>query len=188
MAIDGAPTTGNHRVGEVLFDRSGRLFICTASGLPGTWTELGAPAPAPSAGTSFIPLPTVERFVDTRTGVGIAQGTVKAGSTLSLVLTGRPGQSGDPALQIPDDAVAVTGNLTVTGSARVPAGSSVTVWPGGRQPPTPLVFFPPANLGSPVTNSFAVGLASIGTHRGVNVFNSAACDFSLDVTGYHAAR
>ena len=141
MAIDGPPTTSTHRAGEMLFDRNGRLFVCTAGGFPGTWVQLGGRAAA------FTALPTVERFVDTRTGLGITAGTVKPGSTLTLSITGRNGQSGDPALQIPDDAVAITGNLSVTGAPRVAIGSFVTLWPSGKQPPTPLVFFPPAGLG-----------------------------------------
>jgi len=181
MAIDGPPTAGTHRAGEMLFDRNGRLFVCTAGGFPGTWGELGGRAAA------FTALATVERFVDTRTGLGITAGTLKAGSTLTLSITGRNGQSGDPALQIPDDAVAITGNLSVTGAPRVAIGSFVTLWPSGKQPPTPLVFFPPAGLGGPVTNSFVIGLAGLGVHRGVTVFNSAACDLSIDVTGFSTA-
>jgi len=33
----GAPTTNSHDVGELYVDKDGKLYICTASGMPGTW-------------------------------------------------------------------------------------------------------------------------------------------------------
>ncbi len=185
--IDGPPTTGSHDLGEILFDRNGRLFACSASGFPGTWVELGAAAPSPVAVTTLNLLPAPDRFVDTRTGFGGVRGPIAGATTTKLSMTGRPGQGGDPASVIPDDAVALAGNLTVSGTARVALGSSVTVWAEGRQPATPNVFFGPAGLTCPVANSFVVALTDIGGHRGLQVFNSAPCDLSLDVTGYFSA-
>ena len=37
----GAPTTGTHAQGEIVFDNSGMLWYCTASGTPGTWVPSG---------------------------------------------------------------------------------------------------------------------------------------------------
>lgn len=187
MGIDGSPTTNAHETGEILFDRNGRLFACTASGIPGTWVELGAVAPPAQAGTTLTMLATPERFVDTRTGLGGVHGPVPVGTTSAFAITGRVGQSGDRTLQIPDDAVAVACNLTVSGVGRVPLGSFVTMWSAGKQPPTPNLFFGAATLTGSVANGSVAGLAAIGTHRGVQVFNSAVCDYSLDVTGYFVA-
>ncbi|MEO5901403.1 MAG: hypothetical protein ABIR68_14925 [Ilumatobacteraceae bacterium] len=186
MDVDGSPTTGGHNSGEMMFDRHGRMFICTAAGFPGTWVEVGAATIPPAAVTTLTMLATPERFIDTRTGLGGVRGPVAGGTTSSFTMTGRGGQSGDPALQIPDNATALAGNLIVTGAARVATGSFVTVWPAGRQPPTPTLFFTTASLTGPTANGLLAGLAGIGIHRGLQVFNSAACDYSLDVTGYSA--
>ncbi len=40
--IDGPPTTGSHDLGEILFDRNGRLFACSASGFPGHGSSSGS--------------------------------------------------------------------------------------------------------------------------------------------------
>lgn len=36
----GAPTTGTFAVGDFVIDQSGTIWICTAAGTPGTWTQL----------------------------------------------------------------------------------------------------------------------------------------------------
>ena len=34
-----APTTGTFAVGDFVVSRNGKMFVCTAAGTPGTWTE-----------------------------------------------------------------------------------------------------------------------------------------------------
>ena len=36
----GAPTTGTFSVGDFVIDQTGKLWICTAGGSPGTWTQV----------------------------------------------------------------------------------------------------------------------------------------------------
>jgi hypothetical protein len=36
----GKPTTGAHTKGEIYMDSAGSLFVCTASGTPGTWKKI----------------------------------------------------------------------------------------------------------------------------------------------------
>jgi hypothetical protein len=36
----GAPTTGAHQPGDLIVDSTGNLFLCTASGTPGTWRQV----------------------------------------------------------------------------------------------------------------------------------------------------
>jgi hypothetical protein len=36
----GRPTTGAHQQGELFLDKSAALFVCTASGTPGTWRRV----------------------------------------------------------------------------------------------------------------------------------------------------
>ncbi|MCW3038472.1 MAG: hypothetical protein JWM31_377, partial [Solirubrobacterales bacterium] len=45
-ANTGAPTTGAHLVGDWIIDPTGKVWICTVAGTPGTWVQVGAPAPA----------------------------------------------------------------------------------------------------------------------------------------------
>ena len=117
----GAPATGAHAAGELFVDAAGLLFYCRAGGTPGTWTRLDT---TPASVPFFTTLPTPERFVDTRTNLGGVQGPVPANTTHTFLMTGRNGQSGNPALQIPDRATAIVGNLTVVGAAGIPLGSS----------------------------------------------------------------
>ncbi len=165
--------------------------VTLAAGSNVTLTEAGntitiaSTATGPAAGPTLTFLPTPERFVDTRINLGGLQGPVPAGTTHTFPMTGRNGQSGNAALQIPDTATAIVGNLTVVGAAGIPLGSFLTVWPGGTQPTVSNINFGPATVTGAVANSFAVALTSVGGHGALNVFNLSACDYILDVTGYY---
>ncbi len=130
-------------------------------------------------------LPTPERFVDTRSKLGGLQGPAAANTTHTFTMTGRNGQSGNAALQIPDAATAIVGNLTVVGAAGIPLGSFLTVWPGGTQPTVSNINFGPATVTGAVANSFVSGLTSVSGHGSLTIFNLSACDYILDVTGYY---
>jgi hypothetical protein len=178
MGFSGAPTTGRHEAGEMLFDLDGRLFICAASGFPGTWREVAPVTAPPTAGSTLTVLPNPVRVIDTVTGLGGARGPIPAGRTTTFTITGTPAG-------IPDTATAIVGNLIVSGAARVPVGSTVAVGATAKLAP-PTVFFGPASLGGPVANGVLVALAAIGARRGLQVLNGAACDYSLDVTAFHS--
>ena len=175
----GAPATGAHAAGELFVDAAGSLYYCRAGGTPGTWTRLDT---TPASVPFFTTLPTPERFVDTRTNLGGVQGPVPANTTHTFLMTGRNGQSGNPALQIPDRATAIVGNLTVVGAAGIPLGSFLTLWPTGTQPTVSNINYGPAATSGAIANTFVVGLEG---HGNVNVFNLSACDYILDVTGYY---
>lgn len=180
-AVAGAPTSGSHFTGDFVVDSTGKLFFCRAGGSPGTWIELTAPA-APAVPT-FKTLPTPERFVDTRSNLGGVQGSLAAATTSTFQMTGRNGLSGNPALQIPDSAVTLVGNLTVLGGANISNGSFVTVWPGGPLPTVSNINVGPGGI---VANSFVVGMTANGGHGFVSVYNAQQCDYILDVTGYYS--
>jgi len=40
MGLTGAPTTGDHEMGELVVDRNGDLFFCKQTGTPGTWVRV----------------------------------------------------------------------------------------------------------------------------------------------------
>jgi len=173
----GAPTSGSHQVGELWVDNVGVLWFCKADGTPGTWVQV-------TESSSFRTLPTPERFVDTRTKLGGVQGPVPAGTTSTFQMTGRNGESANPALQIPPTATAIVGNLSVIGSAGAPVGSFVTMWPSGARPTTSSISFGP---GSVVANAYTVGLgAGTAGQKIITVFAQQACDYIVDVVGYYA--
>jgi hypothetical protein len=132
---------------------------------------------------TFRTLPTPERFVDTRSNLGGVHGPLVAGTTSTFQMTGRNGESGNAALQVPDAATALVGNLTVIGGGSVPIGSFVTMWPGGARPTTSSISFGP---GAIVANAYTVGLAPINGHGSINVFAQQPCDYIVDVVGYFA--
>ena len=37
----GAPTTGTFAVGDFIIDQTGKVYVCTVAGTPGTWTQVG---------------------------------------------------------------------------------------------------------------------------------------------------
>ena len=43
----GAPTSGTFLIGDFVVDRTGKIWICTAAGSPGTWTAVTSPVVAP---------------------------------------------------------------------------------------------------------------------------------------------
>lgn len=38
----GAPVSGTFAIGDFVIDRTGKIFVCTTSGSPGTWTNVGS--------------------------------------------------------------------------------------------------------------------------------------------------
>ena len=42
----GAPVSGTFAVGDFVIDQTGKVFVCTTAGTPGTWTQVGGGAPA----------------------------------------------------------------------------------------------------------------------------------------------
>jgi len=175
----GAPATGAHDAGELVVDSDGSLHLCQVGGTPGTWVSL-MPAPAPVVPV-FRTLPTPERFVDTRNGLGGLQGPVARGTTHTFQMTGRNGESADAMLQIPDTATILVGNLSVIGGPSIPVGSFVTMWPAGPRPTTSSISVGPGGI---VANSFTVGLAPVTGHGYIEVFNLEQCDYIIDVVGF----
>ena len=179
---EGPPAEGEHTVGELVVSSDGRLFFCSEDGEPGTWVELGVQPIAPPKRSTLVLLPTPERFVDTRSGLGGVKGPIAARNTLSFVMSGRDGQASNSALRIPDAATAVIGNLTAVGGASAVPGAFLTLWPGGDQPTVSNLNYGP---GLTIANSFVVGLAPVAGHGTVKVFNHSDCDYILDVSGYY---
>jgi len=51
----GAPVSGTFAVGDYIIDQTGKVYVCTVAGTPGTWVQTGGGAAAPGTTvSSFI--------------------------------------------------------------------------------------------------------------------------------------
>jgi hypothetical protein len=154
--LDGAPSTAST---HVVFDVTG-FFV------PGT------------SGATFKTV-VHNRLLDSRSGLGLS-GPFEPGAPRTLQVTGR--HAGDGARNIPVTAIAVTGNLTVTGQT---SSGWLTVTPTSQGNPSTSSINFPAN--DPRANGLTVSLGTGGTIS--IVFNgappSAKADVIFDVTGYY---
>lgn len=46
----GAPATGTFAIGDFIIDRTGKVFVCTVAGTPGTWVQVGGSTTLASLG------------------------------------------------------------------------------------------------------------------------------------------
>jgi hypothetical protein len=120
--------------------------------------------------TTYHPLTPV-RLLDTRSAVPSGVTKLTSGKPLRFAVAGRGG--------VPDDAIAVTGNLTVTGST---AGGYVTLGPiVGPTPGTSTINLP---KGDTRANGVVVPLDRSGKLEAVFVGGTGTAQLILDVTGY----
>jgi len=173
----GAPTTGAHSPGQMYVDQNGVFYKCVAAGIPGTWVPM----------YSVVPLLTPVRVISTPSGGANTGGLVgpfspNGATHTSSVLTG--GATG-----IPDIAVGVIANLTISGNGGTLNGDGyLTLFPGGT-----------SNPGTSSLNSGGDAFAtsngvtvSFGTGPGAGTLSFSwqgggsppACQVFLDVTAY----
>jgi uncharacterized membrane protein YoaK (UPF0700 family) len=128
---------------------------------------------ATDAGSSYVPI-TPERVVDSRSNVGVT-GAFTASTPKSFAVAG--------VGPIPADAIAVTGNVTVTGQT---AAGFVSITPTATStPPSSTLNFP---LGDTRANNFTSSLDSAG--KLAAVYKAAAgkkAHVIVDITGYFLA-
>jgi hypothetical protein len=122
------------------------------------------------SGAVFVPL-TPRRLLDTRSGNGLS-GAFTVSDPRTFDVAGRGG--------VPDDAVAVTGNLTVTNQSR--AGHFALGPSVGPEPSFSTLNFPITDVRA---NGVAVALGGSGGLSNVYVANSSASSHAVfDVTGF----
>ena len=125
----------------------------------------------PAAGATFVPLAPV-RLLDTRVGNGLS-GAFKANLPRTFLVAGRRG--------IPASAVAVTGNLTVTGASW--RGYVALTRTAEADPATSTLNFP---AGDNRANGVTATLAPDGTLAAVyKAPTGATVQLVFDVTGYY---
>jgi len=125
---------------------------------------------ADASGSRYVPL-NPARTLDTRFNVGLS-GTFKASTPRTLKIDGRRG--------IPDDAVAIAGNLTIVGQT---GGGYVAITTVPTATPTTSVLNAP--VGDVRANGVTVPIAASGTDSLVYVASAGKVShLILDVTGY----
>jgi spore germination protein YaaH len=125
----------------------------------------------PVTGATYVAL-TPARLLDSRVGNGLS-GTFSAGVPRTFQVTGRGG--------VPSNAVAVTGNLTVTNQTTVGA---VYLGPNPTSSPsTSTLNFP---VGDNRANAVSLALGAGGTLSATYLAVSGSTDLVFDVTGYFA--
>ena len=64
----GAPTAGAHEIGEVFLDAEAGVYVCVASGTPGSWRAIGSTGPGGTSAGGYILLDAPTRGFDSRDG------------------------------------------------------------------------------------------------------------------------
>jgi len=153
----GAPQGGPHIAGEIVGDSNAELWVCVASGSPGSWTKLAHLAPGATNGGAITYLSKPLRLLDTRPGqpaVNHPGAPYLAGSTHTITVAGAT----NGTVTVPATCVGAIGNLTVIGQTG--GGNYVELVPSGAG------FSSTSNLnfvaGQLVSNSYNVGLNPSG--------------------------
>jgi hypothetical protein len=172
----GAPTGGTHAKGEISVDSAATVWVCIASGGPGTWARLTAVQNGTTGGAVHL-LSAPIRIFDTRPGFGAPQpgtkGALAGQSTTPIQVTG----TDVGGIHVPAGATAVIGNLTVTNTE---GPGDLILFPTGVTPPnTSNINYGP---GQTLANFATVGLNATGQ---MSLFvHVSATDAIFDVAGY----
>jgi hypothetical protein len=181
---DSGPPTGYHSAGGVCLDGDGVVWVCTAEGDPATWQRI-------TYGPAYQLLSKSIRLYDTRADQTAPYPVPRDRGKLNPSMTsGYDLQvAGSPVggVEVPDNATAVIGTLSVTGTGAPPGSGYLTVFPTG---------FPP----NPVTTDISWSLANqtLSTQIVCKLFNgkmtiqngraggSAPTDVVFDAKGFIA--
>jgi len=85
----GAPVSGTFAVGDFIIDQTGKVYVCTVAGTPGTWTQVGGGASLTYA-SSYITSNqlTSSNVYKAITSLSLAAGTWLINAQLSVQNTG----------------------------------------------------------------------------------------------------
>ena len=131
----GAPTTGTFAVGDYVVDQTGKMYVCTVAGTPGTWVQVGSPTTSVTMGgdvTGNSATSTVAKINGTTLGTlsGATSGQALAWGGSSWVPTTISGPTGTQVSSYITSSVTwSSGNQTVT-SVNITAGTWLINWIG----------------------------------------------------------
>lgn len=163
-------STAPRRKGEVVFDVNGDLWLCVASGTPGTWRKLAGP----ESGAPTL-LPTPVRIYDSRPGY-----TPLAVTKARLQSNEERGISALVGQQVPPQARAVICNITVANTSE--RGWLAAYAGGASYPGTSTINWTQA--GSVTANAATVRLGTSGFMT-LKCSQDSSTDVVVDVTGYY---
>jgi hypothetical protein len=188
-APSGSPTTstlnfpkGDNRANAVTVPLGGGKLWITFRGTAGTSADVIFDVTGyfigDASGATYVAL-TPNRLVDSRPDKLIGLGaSLTSGTPAEFVVEGR---SGDPAMNVPSGAIAVTGNLTVTGQTSAGFMALTPLDPAGP-PATSTLNFP---KGDNRANAVTVSLSPTGTLWVTFVGTTGSkSDVVFDVSGY----
>jgi hypothetical protein len=136
-----------------------------------TFTASNQAPPQPAVKSTYFPLASPARLLDTRTGNG-GTGRLFANTPVTFSVAGRGG--------VPSNASAVTGNVTVVNSS---AGWAVFLGPDPTSAPTTSTIN--FTAGQVTGNGLTVALSGAGTLSATYISNTGnSTDLVFDVTGY----
>ncbi|HMJ75122.1 MAG TPA: hypothetical protein VK507_04070 [Iamia sp.] len=177
LALNGAgnaPTTDavTHGLGEIVRDSAGHLWLCTASGLPGTWRKLGGPT---TAGQLHV-LPAPVRVYDSRPG------TMPAQAPKTPLPAGNVARTIDLKVNTSTVPAGATGALltVLLTNASVGAGN-FTVWANDKPKPQANTLVWGGDAGRFTT----LAVSSVDAQARVKVDASLQTNLVLDVVGYY---
>lgn len=171
QSTPGFPTAGSYSQGEMIMDINGRMWICVATGSPGTWYPL----------SSQVFLHTPYRIFDTRPAyIGTAPidpgAPMANGQIITLQITGTVAPK-DATLVVPAGASAIIGNVIAIG----PTGAGfLTLQPHSNTPTNSSYLHYYA--GQTIHNAVVMGLDNTGK---LDIGNyGPATDVALDIAGF----
>lgn len=125
----GAPASGTFAVGDFTIDRTGKIWVCTSAGTPGTWVQVGGSASLTTASAQLsadVAMASANTYYD-GPSVSLAAGTWLVYTSVHV----RGGSSGGVTMKLWDGTtVAISGYSGLSGEPSVQMALSWPVSPG----------------------------------------------------------
>ena len=169
----GAPTTGTFAVGDYVVDQTGKFYVCTVAGTPGTWGAVGGSPTLTSLSNNY------DKFLLTNTSFPGPVGTATvAFSTASLAVgtwlmtfSGCMDPNGNTGIVCEPNVTAGTATCSFSGSINTMIGSATAS----------------SSYRIPFTLNFITTVTSAGT-LSLKITNDSATTWYAGIDGYVTGR